>query len=1115
MPLTGRHERFGAVLGSPPAWGLLTAVLVTLAALVGLRLQADGIALIWPAAGVAAGLMLTSRGKNRWAVAGGIVFGLLLGNTTQDRSLATLLVFVGGNIVQASALAYVLDRYRDRRFGFDDPRSVTRFLAAALLLPALVGLPMALGLRWSGHATGGFADVWWIWFSSHAIGIIALAPSVMLLPRLSLRALEGQAEDLVLVTAFAIAALVLLGAVVPETSVIALFALVAIVPIVWWVLRRANPTRAALALLAISAATIWTTGHSGIFAEAVWQAQVFLLLIGTALLYVGAIRARPAIDRGPDETGLPALSDLRAIVILVPLMLFAALAWWVWRDIDATGRAQVRQQTASLALQSERLFEVQEALLKSALARVRDRSDIELTSKPSAHAYLKEMAATSPTSETLVILDSATATRLVSSRAFPVDGEDGLELSSLVDAYRDGNSATRSGDVIETADGKKVVPISRRDPRSGRVAISVMPLGFLEEIQETLRAASQDVVALVRADGVPVSVKGPVDGALEIASVVSRSPSRNVPPGLASSPTPAGRANRLWLFQPVRETELLAVYGLDGRRLRSEWLERIVPFGLLALIASSALWTLTMRMQIAAAETAAAREEARNQRQLAEREQRFRAVFDQQCQFMAILAPDGRVLEVNDLPIRVTGVPREAVIGRKFWDAPWWAPLPHVRDDWQPRLEAAARSDVPIVKELEFATADGTIRLAETATTAVRDERGNVSFFILQATDTTDRHAAERNILERELQLRLALEASLTVVFDWDIENDRTRRIVPNSGARQRDGANGDGVPFEAIVDIVYPGDRPLFRANVEKALASSDGVYESEHRILTKNASVRWQYERGQVEFSGDGRPLRLIGISQDVTDRKNYEQHTQLLMREVNHRAKNLLGVVQSIALQTAGDDNEEFVERFALRLQALSANQDLLVKSQWHGIGLENLIRAQLSPFSDPDDERISLSGPPLDVTADAAQPIAMAIHELVTNATKYGALTTGGGAVEVTWWVADDDKGEIGKPRGGPPDAPREAGYRPHEEGHENWLYLQWLERGGPPVDLPIADGFGMIVIRELPAMQLDAKVSLDFAQFGLCWRIACPARRVLDENSLASVEPIRPTEASPS
>jgi len=188
---------------------------------------------------------------------------------------------------------------------------------------------------------------------------------------------------------------------------------------------------------------------------------------------------------------------------------------------------------------------------------------------------------------------------------------------------------------------------------------------------------------------------------------------------------------------------------------------------------------------------------------------------------------------------------------------------------------------------------------------------------------------------------------------------------------------------------------------------------------------------------------------------------------MREVNHRAKNMLSVVDAIAHQTAARNPEDFIERFSERIQALSANQDLLVRNEWNGVEIADLVRAQLAHFADLIGSRIAMHGPKLRLNPASAQAIGLALHELATNAGKYGALSTDRGRVDVSWGTDGDT------------------------------LTMGWTEREGPPVSAPKRRGFGTIVMEAMAERSVDGKVDLDYAPSGLTWRLTCPAANALE------------------
>jgi two-component sensor histidine kinase len=192
---------------------------------------------------------------------------------------------------------------------------------------------------------------------------------------------------------------------------------------------------------------------------------------------------------------------------------------------------------------------------------------------------------------------------------------------------------------------------------------------------------------------------------------------------------------------------------------------------------------------------------------------------------------------------------------------------------------------------------------------------------------------------------------------------------------------------------------------------------------------------------------------------------------MREINHRAKNMLSVVHAIAQQTATKNPEDFVERFSERIQALSANQDLLIRSDWGGVNVEDLARAQLSHFANLIGSRIAMDGPKLRLNPASAQAIGLALHELATNASKYGALSTDRGHVDIRWGT----DGDI--------------------------FTMGWTERDGPPVSAPQQRGFGTIVMETMAERSMDGAVDLDYAPSGVTWRLTCSAANALEPGEL--------------
>ncbi|QDA36164.1 histidine kinase (plasmid) [Paracoccus liaowanqingii] len=233
------------------------------------------------------------------------------------------------------------------------------------------------------------------------------------------------------------------------------------------------------------------------------------------------------------------------------------------------------------------------------------------------------------------------------------------------------------------------------------------------------------------------------------------------------------------------------------------------------------------------------------------------------------------------------------------------------------------------------------------------------------------------------------------------------------------------------------------------------------------------------QPIIGGDGKVSGIFVEGYDVTDRVHGEAHLRLLMNELNHRLKNTLATVRAIARQTLQGSGPMEVAREALsaRISALSRAQNVLTSRNWQGSDIRDVVASAIAPHSDSADTRFSITGPSVSLSPRAALSLSLALHELATNAAKYGALSTNAGRVEITWSLA-------GNPE------PR--------------LDLEWQEHGGPPVALPSSKGFGTKLIERGLANELDAVVSLEYPPAGFVLKMSA-GMASLQERSEASSE----------
>ncbi len=234
----------------------------------------------------------------------------------------------------------------------------------------------------------------------------------------------------------------------------------------------------------------------------------------------------------------------------------------------------------------------------------------------------------------------------------------------------------------------------------------------------------------------------------------------------------------------------------------------------------------------------------------------------------------------------------------------------------------------------------------------------------------------------------------------------------------------------------------------------------------------IRWHDLHIEPLRNEAGDVVGLTCASVDVTERKEGEAHLRLLLRELTHRSKNLLAVIQAMARQTARHTGsvDSFLSQFGARLQALAASHDLLVRESWYGASLGELIRSQLGGYLDAPVNQVSIEGPAIALKPEAAQNLGLALHELAVNAAKFGALSVPNGRVSITWSQRD--------------------------HGDDNSVELDWHEQLGPKVKVRRRKGFGSMVIERNLARALDAEVNLKFDPSGLRCHIVIPASQIL-------------------
>ena len=331
--------------------------------------------------------------------------------------------------------------------------------------------------------------------------------------------------------------------------------------------------------------------------------------------------------------------------------------------------------------------------------------------------------------------------------------------------------------------------------------------------------------------------------------------------------------------------------------------------------------------------------------------------------------------------------------------------------------------------------------------------------------EQVDAQAWELNLLRaRFARYETALRGSQVTVFTQDRDLRYTSISDPMLGRSVED------ILGRTDHEILPPDIRARVIALKQEALAG--GGPQGSELAIEDGHGIRWFDLHIEPMRNDAGDIVGLTCATVDMTERKEGEAHLRVLLRELTHRSKNLLAVIQAMARQTArhAGSVESFLNRFGARLQGLAASHDLLVRESWYGASVNELVRSHLAVYLDRDEEQVSLDGPAVALKPEAAQNLGLALHELAVNAAKFGALSVPGGRLSITW----DRREHDGKQA----------------------LELDWREKFGPRVKPRRKRGFGSMVIERNLSHALDAEVELNFDPGGLRCHIVIPANQIL-------------------
>jgi PAS domain S-box-containing protein len=430
-----------------------------------------------------------------------------------------------------------------------------------------------------------------------------------------------------------------------------------------------------------------------------------------------------------------------------------------------------------------------------------------------------------------------------------------------------------------------------------------------------------------------------------------------------------------------------------------------------------------------------------------ESEARFRIMADSAPSPVWVTAIDGGIEFVNEAFAEYAGRRREDLIGDV------WLQLLHPGDVAQvvSARNAARESLAPYSFEARFRHGDGRYRWMLASTKPRFNAAGVFEGYVGIAVDMTERRLAQEALQESEQRFRQMAEGAPTMLWVGD-ENGGC--VYLNKALRDFWGVSEDLSQFKWAATLIPEDIEQLFAAfNVAMA---RQAPFEVEARYYRADGAVRWLLTRAEPRRDAAGRFLGMHGVNMDVTEIREAAAKQRLLINELNHRVKNSLTAVQSMVRQSLrpGVAIEVARENLVDRLIALSKAHDVLTQREWESVQLADVVAQALSPFDDPSHPRFDVEGASARLGPNAALAVALALHELGTNAVKYGALSAPEGRVSLHWTIGDDQ------------------------------VRLTWRETGGPPVTPPTRQGFGTRLLQRGLAGDMADVARLDFAPTGL-------------------------------
>lgn len=428
--------------------------------------------------------------------------------------------------------------------------------------------------------------------------------------------------------------------------------------------------------------------------------------------------------------------------------------------------------------------------------------------------------------------------------------------------------------------------------------------------------------------------------------------------------------------------------------------------------------------------------------------------------------PDNPIVFVNEAFAKLTGYSREETLGRncRFLQGPGTN-----LDDVERVRSAIARRESIEIDLLNYRK-DGTLFWNRLLVSPVFNDKELSYFFASQLDVTRERTAGlspNRDVVEDAMEQRIAdltasedrLQFTLKAggLGTWTLELPQQRLVASPICKANFGRAPAETFTYEDLAASIHPDDLERWARTVQEALAQGGDLY-VDYRVIWPDGSLHWVEIRAQTRYDAAGNPMLMSGVSIDITKSKDAEEYRALMTQEMSHRIKNILATVQSVVSQSLRSDApiEELRKVVTERINALGRSQDILTGKKWDVAGLRQTVDRAIGPFNETG--RLHYFGPDIEVSKETSAALTMALHELATNAVKYGALSEDQGRVRIEW------------------------------ETRGTAFQLVWSETGGPTVTTPTRTGFGTRMIERALASSVGGQAAIDYRPGGVVFTL---------------------------